>query len=378
MSNPGLSDELAKEAVDAREKYGSKAEAARALGLPQGTFNNRYKHGVMRGYSPKHDMKNMSADGFAVTGTSTLYDEDNNPKMQWVKTARDKEAQKLAMEAAIEAMCEDIPRIQPLPAPVETYSNLCNLYTITDYHFGMLAWEKEGGANWDLKIASDTLERSFEQMVSGAPTAKHCVINQLGDFLHSDGILPVTPTSGHHLDQDGRFSKIVTECIKILRKLVDYALLKHDRVHVVMAEGNHDITSSIWLRAMFKTLYENEPRVTVNDSELPYYVYQHGKVFLGFHHGHKKNNSGLPGLFAAQFREMWGKTDKGYIHTGHRHHKEVKEYPGVIVEQHQTLAARDAHASRGGWLSERSATCITYHTNYGEVGRNTITPEMIE
>lgn len=370
MPNPRLSDDLAREAVEAYENCGSKQEAADTLGLPIGTFRNRLNHGMARGFG-KSD--------FIVTGKSTLYDsQTGEPKLEWIKTSRDKEQQQIAMLAAIEALSEDIPRVEPLPAPVGTYSNLCNLYTITDYHFGMLAWEKEGGANWDLKIATKTLEKCFEQMVSGAPTAKYCVINQLGDFLHSDGIIPVTPTSGHALDQDGRFSKIVQECLLILRKVVDYALLKHDKVHVIMAEGNHDITSSIWLRVAFKMLYENEPRLTVNDSEIPYYVYQHGKVFLGFHHGHKKNNPSLPQLFAGQFRKMWGETEKGYIHTGHRHHKEVKEYPGVIVEQHQTLAARDAHASRGGWLSERSATCITYHEEHGEVGRNTVTPEMVE
>lgn len=371
------SDEVLIDTVDAYERCGTMQKTADEFGVSIGCIQGRLREAGLRGYSPKHNMKHMTAPDFTVGGTTTLYDENGVQKLQWVKTSRDKEQQKIAMEAAIEALSADIPRVEPLPAPVETYAHLCNLYTITDYHFGMLAWEKEGGANWDLKIAIKTLEKCFEQMVSGAPTAKYCVINQLGDFLHSDGILPITPSHGHILDQDGRFSKIVTECLKILRKVVDYALLKHNRVHVILAEGNHDITSSIWLRAAFKMLYENEPRLTVNDSEIPYYVYQHGEVFLGFHHGHKKNNSGLPALFSAQFREMWGATKKGYIHTGHRHHKEVKEYPGVIVEQHQTLAARDAHASRGGWLADRSATAITYHEKHGEVGRNTVTPEMI-
>ena len=49
----------------------------------------------------------------------------------------------------------------------------------------------------------------------------------------------------------------------------------------------------------------------------------------------------------------------------------------MTVEQHQTLAARDAYASRGGWLSGRSAKVITYHDKYGEVGRSTINFEMI-
>jgi len=41
------------------------------------------------------------------------------------------------------------------------------------------------------------------------------------------------------------------------------------------------------------------------------------------------------------------------------------------------LAARDAYAARGGWISERAITAMTFHKEYGEVGTVTITPEMI-
>jgi hypothetical protein len=48
----------------------------------------------------------------------------------------------------------------------------------------------------------------------------------------------------------------------------------------------------------------------------------------------------------------------------------------MYVVQHSTLAARDAYAARGGWMSERTIKAITYHSKYGEVGRITVTPEM--
>jgi hypothetical protein len=145
-----------------------------------------------------------------------------------------------------------------------------------------------------------------------------------------------------------------------------------------MAEGNHDITSSIWLRVMFKALYEDEPRVQVIDSDMPYYHYQHGHTMLAFHHGHLSKNESLPLLFASQFPDVWGATTKRYCHTGHRHHAHEKEHSGMKVIQHPTLSARDAYASRGGWISEREMTAITYHKKYGQVSRTTITPEMLQ
>lgn len=50
----------------------------------------------------------------------------------------------------------------------------------------------------------------------------------------------------------------------------------------------------------------------------------------------------------------------------------------MTVVQHPTLAARDAYAARGGWISERQASAITYHKLHGQVARNIVTPEMVQ
>jgi len=49
----------------------------------------------------------------------------------------------------------------------------------------------------------------------------------------------------------------------------------------------------------------------------------------------------------------------------------------MYVERHETLAAPDAYAAGGGWLSGRSAKVITYSKQFGEVGRSTLRPEMV-
>jgi hypothetical protein len=128
---------------------------------------------------------------------------------------------------------------------------------------------------------------------------------------------------------------------------------------------------------MFEALYEDESRLTVNSSELPYYVFEWGETMLGFHHGHKVKNEQLPLLFAAQFPEAWGRTKRRAVHCGHRHHCDEKEYNGVTVVQHPTIAARDAYAARGGWIADRAVQSITYSKKYGQVGRVFVTPEML-
>lgn len=369
------------EYVDAVNRHGGLRTAATALKKPYSTVWDSIRRleakAAAHGWAPKHGMTKPVPAPFVVKGTSSLYDRTGKLQLQWVKTKLDDEFRAEMAREAYAAMAEEVPRLPALEPPAHTLAELCTLYTMTDSHVGMMAWHKEGGDDWDLKIAEKVLTQCFERMLLSSPNSKFAVVNQLGDFLHSDGLLPVTPTSGHVLDQDGRFSQVIAVALRILRRIIDLALMKHEQVFAIMAEGNHDMASSVWLRHLFKALYENEPRLTVCDSEIPYYAYRHGKTMLGFHHGHMKKNDQLPLLFAASYPEMWGLTKKRYVHTGHRHHVEEKEHSGVTVVQHSTLAARDAHASRGGWHSERQVKAITYHDVYGEVGRVIIVPEMV-
>jgi hypothetical protein len=385
MIDPKLKEyatDIQKRRIDLLNEYKSYAAVAKVEGVDRQAIKKSISglkvRAARQGYSPEHDMSHTVPDGFQVKGVSTYYNADGKPSAQWVKSSADDLRRKQLMEEAFAAMSEELPRLESINFKGVPIATLCNLYVMTDCHVGMLAWHKEGGADWDLKIAERVLTGCFEQMVTSSPQAGTGIVAQLGDWLHSDGLLPVTPTHHHILDQDGRFSKIVQASIKILRRLVDFALVRHEKVIILMAEGNHDQASSIWLRVMFKALYENEPRVQVIDSELPYYVYQHGKCMIAFHHGHLKKNDALPILFASQYANVWGDTTKRYAHTGHRHHVEEKEHSGMTVVQHPTLAARDAYAARGGWMAERQVSAITYHEQFGQVSKITVIPEMLE
>lgn len=370
--------------IDATLEHGSMRKAAIALGLTKNTVNEAIervkKAAARKGYSPPHDMTKTVPDGFLVKGVSTYYDKDGKPSAQWVKSSVDQERQAEIMRAAFAAMSEELPRMKPVSGPRIVNGDLATVYTLTDSHVGAMCWHKENldpNGDWDLSIAERVLTGCFEHMVNSSPNSRIGVVAQLGDFGHQDGLSPVTPTSFHVLDSDSRFPKIVQTMVRILRRVIAMALAKHEHVVVLLAEGNHDISSSVWMRVMFKALYENEPRVEVIDSVMPYYVYQHGSTMLAWHHGHLKKNDQLPILFASQFPKVWGGTNKRYAHTGHRHHVEEKEHSGMTVIQHSTLAARDAYASRGGWMSERQCTSIIYHSEFGQVARNTVTPEML-
>jgi hypothetical protein len=361
---------------------GSAATAAKRLKIGRSAICNAMQRLRKRleahSYAPEHGLTHSTSPMRIAKGVSTLYDGDGQIRLQWVKDQLDTEQWEQIKRAAVEALAIELPKYKPVPWRGVSTPDLMTQYTLTDSHVGMLAWGRETGEPWDLKIAEDVLVGCFEQMIIAAPPAKYGFLCQLGDFLHQDGFAAVTPASGHNLDSDGRFEKIVEVALRILRRVITMMLHKHESVAVLLAEGNHDPVSSSWLRVLFKALFENEPRVRVIQSPLPYYCIQFGETMVGAHHGHLKANAGLPLLFAAQFPKEWGATTKRYIHTGHWHHVDEKEHNGVTVIQHPTLAARDAYAARMGYVALRQVTAITYHQSFGKVRTDTIVPEMLE
>lgn len=375
--------ESQKEIIELLESGLSQRQVAKKLGKGKSTISDSISRvkakAAKKGWSPEHDMTKTVPDGYAVKGTSTLYDEFGKPKLQWVKTNQDHERQIELMQEIVSAMKEEITPASKSPAcQNKTVDDLLNCYVITDYHIGMLSWHEESGTNWNTEVSEEFLERWFAQAIKQAPEAHTGIFSEIGDWLHSDGLDAVTPTSGHPLDSDSRFQKMVRISIRLSRKIISMLLEKHQHVHVVMAEGNHNLAGSVWMREMFSELYRDEPRVTVDINADPYYCYEWGNTSLFWHHGHKRKPANIDHVFASKFREVFGRTKYSYAHMGHMHHIDMKETSLMVVEQHRTLAAPDAHASRGGYCSNRSAPVITYSKKYGEVGRQTISPEMIQ
>lgn len=332
-----------------------------------------------KGLGHGRDVSDLVPDGYRVKGTSALTDEFGNIKLQWVKTDVDAERQLEIMRAVVDGMCSEITPVAPVKKPArKTDDKLLNLYTVSDFHLGMLSWADETGDDWDMKIAEDLFSRWFDAAFQQAPAARVGVINLLGDLAHFDSLDAVTPASGHVLDADTRYQKLVRTMIRMVRRVVDMALVKHPVVKLLIVQGNHDESGMIWLAEMFSALYDKEPRVFVDTSADVYKMVQHGKTTLFFTHGHKSKFDNVEQIMIAKFRKAFGDSEYSYAHVGHLHHQKLVESRNMIVEQHRTLAAKDAYASRGGWMSGRSANVITYSAEYGEVGRLTISPEMLK
>ena len=371
---------------EALKEHGSGRKAASALSMPKSTFQDRLRRermGLPNGPTKTAEDSQPTSiipDGYRVKGTSTMYDADGVPRMQWVKTDVDKAAMEAMLQAACEAFTDAIPRAELVhhEGGVFDEDHLC-LFVLTDAHVGMAAWGDETRAgNWDLKIAEDTIVKWIIKAVQMAPKTKTCVLGQLGDFLHYTSLIAQTPTSGHPLDADGRFQKMIRVGIRVLRRVIAVLLTKYEHVHVIPAAGNHDDAAAAIFKESFPIFYEHEPRVSFDSTPSVYHAYEFGNVSLYFTHGHKSKFGSVDRVMASLFSGMFGRTAFRYCHQGHLHHSRKEE--GVLMEQeiHPTLAAPDAYAALNGYISKRSASCVVYHREYGEVTRIKIPVEMLK
>lgn len=399
-----LSHEELLRRAEAYREHGTLVKAAAALGIKKSAFHESIKRAAEIGLLgpsqtlPGYAIKSLTETpngtymrqtkeagpvyeataGLTVKGKTTLVNAEGRVITQHIMERADDKARAEALAAMIGALKEDLPRVNIMPAPKGCRTDLLNQFTITDNHFGMMSWREETGSDYDLRIAEQLLLDWFSAAVAQAPDAHTAILAQLGDLMHHDALESVTPAHKHVLDADSRLQKVIRVVIRTIRRIIDMLLQKHVRVHVVMASGNHDPASSAWLREMLAVMYENEPRITVDNSPSLYYAFEWGRTMLAYHHGHKRGVANIEATIAGMFREMFGRSLQAYVHIGHRHSDDARKGALMYVEQHETLAAPDAYAAGGGWLSGRSAKRITYSKEFGEVGRDILRPEMVQ
>jgi len=333
-----------------------------------------------KGHAPNHFDSGV-AEGYKISKATIQRDSQGNIERTWERQTPDDIRNENLIEA-IENSASNFKKkaLNKIRPPKKVNDELLTLYTITDFHIGMLADPEECGEAWDIKIAERVLINAIDDMVTGSPEAEEAILCNLGDFIHFDGLDSVTPASKHPLDADSRFHKLVDLSIRMIQYCTARLLEKHKRVKLIMCEGNHDESSSVWLRKCMKYLFANNDRVEVDDMAFPYYAHLHGEILLGFHHGHKMKHANMAKLFSSEprFRQMWGNAKYTFVHTGHFHHQKVTEDAGCITEQHPTLAGKDAYSSRGGYVSWRCAKAITYHKTTGEYSRKVVHPDYNE
>lgn len=265
-----------------------------------------------------------------------------------------------------------------MPDISDDMSDLMSVYTIGDAHIGMLSWAPETGEDNDLIIAETRHIKAMELLVTQSRPTKEAFIVDVGDFFHSDNVDNRTAASGHALDVDGRYAKVLELGLYLTTKLIRLALEKHEIVHWRSANGNHNEHSAIMMNKFIKAYFRNDPRVIVHDEPSEYMYHQFGKNLIGITHGNRTKPENLGPIMSVDCEAIWSSTRFRYWYTGHVHHQSIKEYPSCVVETFRTLASKDAWHAASGYRSKQDMRCILLHKDYGEISRNTVSLHMID
>lgn len=316
-------------------------------------------------------------EGHRLRGVSTLVDPKGNIQAQWVKTTNAETQGEIVARLIRELPSTIKPRKASITNGHASEPDTMAVYPLGDPHVGLLAWAKESGADFDLKIAEDLMVGAMRDLVLRGPRAAEALIVNLGDFFHADNGDNHTTHGTHTLDVDGRTPRVLQVGVRIMVSLIDAALEHHKRVTVDNRIGNHDAYTALWLSIALGAYYRNEPRVTIPVSETHRSYYEFGTNLIGCTHGDRAKANDLGAIMAAEKPEAWGRTRHRLWLTGHVHHSAAKEYRGVRVESFRTLAARDSWHAAQGYVAGRDMHRITLHRTRGETGREIVNVDSL-
>lgn len=318
-------------------------------------------------------------DGMFVRSVSTLVDgQTGTVKQQWVKSDKIKEEQALQLIEAIKSAFGDWPKVPTIPAPTIVNADLLTMYPMGDPHLGMYAWAEETGTDFDLDIAERNLTEAMRRLIAASPPSKYALIANVGDFFHGDTSANRTLRSGHVLDVDTRWAKVLRIGVRTMRTCIDSALERHEIVRVVNEIGNHDEHTSQAMTLALSLLYESNPRVAFDLSPAHYHYHLFGKNLIGVTHGDMTKPDNLGGIMATDRPEDWGVTKFRYWLTGHVHNRRVFELPGCLVESFRTLAGKDSWTAASGYRAGRDMQSIVLHREFGERERHHIDISALE
>lgn len=348
-------------------------EASRDLGKRPWDFSRSMRRLIRsaadRGYSPRHDQNHPTPEGQHIRGVSTLYVKGKKAA-QWVKTQKDNTKGQQLKEFA-ELLAQEVPAKEPITVEGRPHSDsILTVYPIGDPHFGMLAWGEESGEDFDVRIAERVMTETFQRLIDATPASDTAIVLNLGDFFHADNLESRTRSSGHVLDTDTRWQKVMRLGSRMMMDLIEMASRRHSNVVVKNLIGNHDDQSSYALSLILDAYYRDNPRIKIDTSPVHFWYYKFGKNLIGANHGDKARFSDLVGIMASDVPKMWGETEHRYWYTGHIHRRTVEELSGgVLVESFRTTAPKDAYAASHGYRSGRDMQAIILDKEEGETMR---------
>ena len=368
--------EYQKQVVEAYLESGSYNGAARILEKDPSNMRKLIKQLEAQGDVPWRSAA-PSPNHLAVKSSTVQYNSKGEVIQEWRRQFPTLEL----MQDVVDGLCEQVKgkgKVSKAKASKKTGEDILFEIDLFDAHVGMYADEKETlDGDYNCDIAAQRMIEATEALASRANNPSKCVLVFGGDMLHVDNRSNQTPASGHVLDADGRYHRIVNYIIAACTKCVDIAARIAPEVEIVVLEGNHSAHSELWLGHVLKAYYSNCDNIEIKTTPNPRKHLIWGDNLLLWAHGDKIAAQKWSMIIAAEFAKEWGATKYRHLKCGHVHHKKtiapviVDEQSGLVVEYLEALCATDAwHAGAGFVGSQKGASAFEYHKTEGLLTRH--------
>lgn len=242
---------------------------------------------------------------------------------------------------------------------------------IPDLHIGKLAWGKETGEDYDIKIAVERYKKAVYELISrvNVDTIERFILPVGNDMINVDNAGNTT-TAGTNVSCDSRFGKMFQTAKELLIDTIS-TLATVAPVDVIVIPGNHDTVSMFTLGEVLDAWFRNNANVNVSNTHTPRKYYQYGKNLIMYVHGHREKLDQLGIICATEQPQLWAATKFRRVHVGHFHHSkqikfiDIQEYPGFTVKVLNSLSANDAWHAEKGYMSLKGAEAFLYHKEKG-------------
>ncbi len=282
----------------------------------------------------------------------------------------------------VEAIRELIKEVPSIKTPKKKYKldgNYLLEVALMDVHFGMLAWDKEVGHDYDSDIAEQLFLFAVQDLLNKASgyNPSQIIFPFGNDFLHIDDPTNQTPMNRNLLDADSRMIKIYQKAKKSVIKAINYCR-EIAPVHVCWVPGNHDPNVSYYMCDMLSEVFSGDKDVSVDNSPKWRKYYPWGDGLIIYTHGVEEPLRDLPSIVATEEPKLWGNSKYREIHIGHKHRKmqmhwvSVDTMPGTVIRMIPSIACEDAWHYRKGYIKAyHAAEAYLWDASHGVIGQFT-------
>lgn len=272
---------------------------------------------------------------------------------------------------SIRSLIHEIPKLKTPKKDFKLDGQYLLEISLADTHFGLLAWGKESGYDYDIDIAEELYLYAVQDLLSKASGYKpsRILISLGNDLFHINDHTNQTPTSHNVLDVDSRLIKIYQKAKIAVIKAIEYSR-RIAPVDIIWVPGNHDPFLSYYLTDCISHIFSDDENVNVDVSPRTRKYYKWFNNLIVFTHGVDEPMRDLPSIIATEEPQLWSESLYRECHIGHKHKKtqftwnNVDTKHGIVVKMIPSIAANDAwHTKKGYVKNYHAAQSFIYDKN---------------